>query len=273
VVRSRSRRPARRKLWLAGALALLALAFPASAFAHTATGTVSCTGADFTWTNFSAAGPNTVHWKVTVDGVTLQQGTTVIGATGSLHVPFTLHDTHTAQPFSWWLSTDTADHNSLPPDTPAGPAQKLNCPATPPPPPPPPPPPTPTPTPAPPVTPVAPAATPTPTPASGVAGTQARSATARLSAQSRCATRTARITVSGRQLRSVTFFVNGRRVRTVTVRSGVTRVTANIPVRRSGAARQTVTARVTFRNGAAARTLTAHATRCAAAAVRPQFTG
>jgi hypothetical protein len=34
-----------------------------------------------------------------------------------------------------------------------------------------------------------------------------------------------------------------------------------------------VTARVTFRNGAAARTLTARATRCAQAAVQPQFTG
>jgi len=67
--------------------------------------------------------------------------------------------------------------------------------------------------------------------------------------------------------------VNGRRVRTVAVRSGQTRVTVSVPLRRSGAARQTVTARVSFRNGAAARTLTAHARRCAAAAVRPQFTG
>jgi hypothetical protein len=123
------------------------------------------------------------------------------------------------------------------------------------------------------VTPVTPAATPAPTPAAGVAGTQARSATARVSAQRRCATRRARITVSGRLIRRVTFFVNGRRVRTVTVRAGQTRVTASVPLRRSGAARQTVTARVTFRNGAAARTLTARATRCAAAAVRPQFTG
>jgi hypothetical protein len=59
----------------------------------------------------------------------------------------------------------------------------------------------------------------------------------------------------------------------VTVRSGQTRVSLSVPVRRSGPARQTVTARVTFRNGAASRTLTAHATRCAASGVSPNFTG
>jgi hypothetical protein len=62
-------------------------------------------------------------------------------------------------------------------------------------------------------------------------------------------------------------------VRTVTVPSGRRSISVNVPVRRFGARRQTVTARVTFRNGARARTLTASATRCAQGAVSPQFTG
>jgi hypothetical protein len=57
------------------------------------------------------------------------------------------------------------------------------------------------------------------------------------------------------------------------VRSSQRRVTVAVPLSRGGAARQTVTARVTFRNGAAARTLTTRATRCAQGAVSPQFTG
>jgi hypothetical protein len=259
-----------------GALVLLALAFPASAFAHTPQATVSCDAADFTWTNFGA-GPNTVHWKVTVDNLA-KQNTTVIGTTGKLHVPLNIADgkTHTIAAFSWWDAKDTSDGNSRPANSPALDSKTLTCAAPPPPPTPPAPTPTPTPTPAPPapsVTPAAPAAAPAPAPAAGVAGTQAASATARVSAQRQCATRSARITVSGRQIRRVTFFVNGHRVRTVTVRAGATRVTASVRLRRSGAARQTVTARVTFRNGAASRTLTTRATRCAAAAVRPQFTG
>src|SRR3954454_8495582 len=260
--------PAGRMLRRAGLVALLAFAFPAPAMAHTPAATVSCTGVDFAWTAF-AAGPNTVHWKVTVD-TTVQQGTTTIDSTGSLHVPLTLNDgkVHTVQAFSWWAANETSDGNARPASSPPIANTQQTC-AAPPPPPPPPSPPPPPPPPGPTVTPVTPAAT----PASAVAGTQARSGTARVSAQTRCATRAARITVSGRLISRVTFFVNGRRVRTVAVPSGGTRVTVSVPLRRSGAARQTVTARVTFRNGAAARTLTARATRCAAAAVRPQFTG
>jgi hypothetical protein len=112
-----------------------------------------------------------------------------------------------------------------------------------------------------------------PAPASTVAGTQARSATARLRTQSRCGTRAFRVTISGRNIRRVTLFVAGRRVRTVTMPAGRRSITVSVPVRRFGARRQSVRARVTFRNGAAARTLTASATRCAQTAVSPQFTG
>jgi hypothetical protein len=112
-----------------------------------------------------------------------------------------------------------------------------------------------------------------PVPASTVAGTQARSATARLRTQSRCGTRAFRVTISGRNIRRVTLFVAGRRVRTITVPAGRRSITVSVPVRRFGARRQSVRARVTFRNGAPARTLTASATRCAQNSVSPQFTG
>jgi hypothetical protein len=122
---------------------------------------------------------------------------------------------------------------------------------------------------------VTPAAAPAPVtaPTTVVAGTRAARATARVSAQRSCATRRARITVSGRSISRVTFFVNGHRVRTVRVRSNQRRLTVSVPLRRSGAARQRVRVRVTFRNGAPSRTLNATARRCAQTAVQPQFTG
>lgn len=123
----------------------------------------------------------------------------------------------------------------------------------------------------------APVATTTPAPrrpaANDVAGTQARSARASLRAPRRCASRAFRVTVSGRSIRTVTFSVAGRRVRSVTVPAGRRTLTVSLPVRRFGARRQSVQARVTFRNGAPARTLAASATRCAQGAVAPQFTG
>jgi len=79
--------------------------------------------------------------------------------------------------------------------------------------------------------------------------------------------------VSGRSIRRVTFWVGGRRVRTVAVAAGRRSITVSLPVRRFGARRQPVQARVTFGSGARARTLTASATRCAEGAVSPQFTG
>ena len=267
MVRNSSRRSLGRKLRAAGALALLALVFPASAFAHTPQATVSCTGADFTWTAFAAA-PNTVHWRVTVDGATFREGTTQIGPTGNLHVPYTLNDTHTVEAFSWWAANETSDRNVRAPNSPAIAHELLNCPATPTTPPPA------TTTATPPATPAAaPAPVVQPAPQSVVAGTQAAAATARVAAQRSCAARTARVTITGRSIRQVTFFVNGRRARIVTVRAGARRLTVSVPLSRGGAARQRIRATVTFRNGAPARTLNTTARRCAQAAVQPQFTG
>jgi hypothetical protein len=245
---------------------LLALVFPASALAHTPAATVSCNGSQFTWTDFRN-GTNTVHWRVTVDGATFQEGTTTFQGNvgGSQTVPYTLTGTHTVAAYSWWAANETSDGNARPEPGPVLASQTLTCPAAAPPAVPPATPPA--------ATPPAAGNIPATTPASSVAGTEAASATAAVRAQRSCASRTASITVSGRQIRQVTFSVNGHRVRTVRVRSSQRRVTVAVPLSRGGAARQTVTARVTFRNGAAARTLTTRATRCAQGAVSPQFTG
>ncbi len=110
-------------------------------------------------------------------------------------------------------------------------------------------------------------------PASQVEATRARSATAGLRTPTRCSSTTFRVTISGRNIRRVTFRVAGRVVRTVTMPAGRRTLSVNLPVRRFGARRQSVQARVTFRDGARARTLAASATRCAQGAVSPQFTG
>jgi len=129
---------------------------------------------------------------------------------------------------------------------------------------------------APPVAPATPpAAAPAPAvtpPASGVAGVTVRSpATARASFQSSCASRTARITIRGTQMRSVVLSVNGHRVRTVRVSSKTRTLRVSVPIARGRS--QIVSARVSFRNGTRAKTLTNRAVRCAAAQVAPQFTG
>ena len=158
MVRNSSRRSLGRKLRAAGALALLALVFPASAF---------------------AAAPNTVHWRVTVDGATFREGATQIGAAGNLHVPYTLNDTHTVEAFSWWAANETSDRNVRAPNSPAIAHELLNCPATPT-------------TPPPAWRAAAPAPVVQPGPQSVVAGTQAAAATRAVAAQRSCAARAAR---------------------------------------------------------------------------------
>jgi hypothetical protein len=117
-------------------------------------------------------------------------------------------------------------------------------------------------------------APPAPPPASAVAGEQvtAPARIAKLGAQSACPTRVVQVTVTGRQMRDIAFSINGRHVRTVSVRAGQRSVKASLPMRNRRAS-QVVTARVRFRNGARARTLSTRASRCAEAAVQPTFTG
>ena len=258
------------------ALAALALLAPAAAQAHTGAAQVACTGADFNFKLF-APGPNTVHYAVTVDGTTAASGDFTLNANGgregALHVPLALTGNHLVTANAWWGRAGIVDGNTRSSYAPPLAKQKVYCP----------PPVTPPAPPAtPPATPPAPPATPpaattpppaaTPPPAGAVAGVSVSSpASARASFASSCASRTARITIVGRQMRSVTLFVNGHRIRTMQVAAGTRTLHIRVPIARGRA--QIVSARVTFRNGARARTLRNHAVRCAAAQVQPQFTG
>jgi hypothetical protein len=257
----------------AGGLALLVLiAFPGAAQAHTGSATVSCTSADFQFTRFMP-GSNTVHYKVTVDNVTVAGSDFVLnqsgGSAGSLHVPLDVHGTHTVSAYAWWGPVGTvAGHTGGSSSVPMATEQVTCAPA--------PPAPAPQPAPAPaPASAAAPATAPAAAPQGAVQGVKV-SSPARIATlagmQKSCASQTVRISVAGRSMSTISFSVNGRHVRTVKVRSGKRSVIATLPMvnRRSA---QVVTARVTFRNGARARTLSARTNRCAQAAVQPQFTG
>jgi hypothetical protein len=256
----------------AGALALLALVFPAAALAHSGSATVSCSAADFDFYNFGA-GSNTVHYAVKVDNVPVAGGNFALnqagGTKGVLHVPLAVYGAHTVTAYAWWgpvgtVAGHTGGSATVPmavgnvscaaaPAPPAAPAPAAPAPAAPAP------------------AAAAPAAA---APASGVLGTQVTSPArvARLAASRSCTSRRVRLTVAGRSMRRITIRVNGRVVRTVNVPSGRRSVLVSLPMRSRRAA-QVVTARVTFRNGARPRTLVARTQRCAQAAVQPQFTG
>ena len=244
-----------RAIRIAVAALAVALVLPVAAEAHTVTPNVNCSAATLSYE--STAG-TTLSYEIVVNGVPTVANSFVVPATqltGTLSVPYSAP----AGPFTVTVNAvfSTGERGSV--------TQSLMCTA----------PPAPPAAPAPPVTtPAAGGTAPVAQkPAQSVAGTEAASASANVAAQKACASRSARITVSGRLIRQVTFSVNGRRVRTVSVRASQRRVRVSVPLSRGGAARQTVTVRVTFRNGAAPRTLTARATRCAQGAVSPQFTG
>lgn len=105
-----------------------------------------------------------------------------------------------------------------------------------------------------------------------VAPRRVRSAAARLVGPKRCVSNRYSVAVTGGPVRSVSFWVNGKRVKTVRARTGQRRFTANIPLR-SAVAR--VQARVSFASDARPRSRTLRTTirRCAPRVVRPQFTG
>jgi hypothetical protein len=265
----------------AGTLALLVLAFPAAALAHTGSAIVSCTAADYHFSHF-LAGANTVHYTVVADNVAVAHGDFTLnqagGTAGALHVPLALSGTHTVSSYAWWgpagtVKRQTGGSYAVPMAT-----QQMTC--------------TPPPAaqvPAPPVAPVAPVATvpavpavavpsvavaPIPAPAGAVLGQTVSSAarSARLGARAACSTRAVQVTVVGRRMRDIAFSINGRHIRTIVVRSGQRSVTASLPMRNPRTA-QVVAARVRFRNGAGPRVLTARTSRCAQVAVAPQFTG
>jgi hypothetical protein len=121
------------------------------------------------------------------------------------------------------------------------------------------------------------AVAPAPAAAGAVKGVTVRRGTARLAAVGTCPiTALVPLRVQGRQIRSVTYSVDGRRIATVTRADSIGRWTARVDPRRLRTGVHRVRARVQFRTGAGpARTLTMSFRTCArpAAQVQPQFTG
>jgi hypothetical protein len=113
---------------------------------------------------------------------------------------------------------------------------------------------------------------PAPRPVVQVAPRRVRSAAARLVGPKRCVSNRYSVAVTGGPVRSVSFWVNGKRVKTVTARTGQRRFRFNRALRTPVAR---VEARVNFASNAspATRRLRKTIRRCAPAAVRPQFTG
>src|SRR5436190_7573377 len=227
------------------------LALPAAAQAHTVTPSVDCSAATLV---YESTPGTTLNYEIVVNGVSAVKDSFVVPSSpvsGTLTVPYTAP----TGPFTVSANADfsTGETGTV--------TKSMTC-TTPP-------------APAPATAPPAPAAAPppappvaAPSPASAVAGKQvtAPARIAGLRAQSACPTRVVRVTVVGRQMRDIAFSINGRHVRTVSVRAGQRAVTASLPMR-NGRESQVVTARVRFRNGARPRTLSTRASRCAQASV------
>jgi hypothetical protein len=244
----------------AGALALLALAFPAAAQAHHAVVTATCTEATFKYESFHFAG--NARWEVKVDSAVVASGTHKFNTVSSvLRVPLTIHGKHTVTARTWWerygktYGAKTTEYVDCA-EAPVAPSSSGSAPVAV--------------APAPVAAAPAPAA-PAPVPAAGgVQGVQVTSpARAVLGTRASCESKTVRATVTGRGMRRVTFSINGRVVRTVAVRSG--RNTVRAVLRRRGSGVQALTVRVQYANRT--QVLTARANRCAQAQVQPQFTG
>jgi hypothetical protein len=121
-------------------------------------------------------------------------------------------------------------------------------------------------------------AAPRPAPAQQVLAAEQQQAPrgrARLRGPSGCVYRPFRATVTGRQIRRVTFFVDGRRVALRRARNGQRTFTARILATRLSFGVHRVTARVVFRTASRtrARTLVLSFQHCARQAPSPRFTG
>jgi hypothetical protein len=239
------------------------LALPAAAQAHTVTPSVDCSAATLVYE--STAGTK-LSYEIVVNGVSAVKDSFVIPSSpvsGTLTVPYS------APTGEFTVSVDakfsTGETGTV--------TKTMTC-STPAPAPPPAAAPPPTPSAASPPAPAATAVTTAPPPANAVAGEQVSrpASRARLAAQSACLARVVRVTVAGRRMRDVAFAINGRHVRTITVRAGQRSVKVSLPMRNRRTS-QVVTARVRFRNGARPRTLRARASRCGQAGVQPTFTG
>jgi uncharacterized repeat protein (TIGR01451 family) len=82
------------------AVALSALVVTSLAPAHTGTVSPSCSGVQFTFSDFP--GTDTVTYSVSVDGSTVASGTISVTNSGSLNVPLSLTGTHTVSGTASW---------------------------------------------------------------------------------------------------------------------------------------------------------------------------
>jgi hypothetical protein len=125
---------------------------------------------------------------------------------------------------------------------------------------------------APPAPGVAPAPPTPPPPAAVVRGERRQAPTARLSAPKGCVSRRYTVAVTGGPIRSVTFLLNGRKVRTLRARPGQRRFAVRLPAS-SPIGRVVARVRFTSRATRRTRTLRVRVPRCARRAVTPRFTG
>jgi len=130
-----------------------ALLFPAAASAHNANATITCDAVRTTYDTFWASdilgGSNTIHYRVTVDGNSVYDGTYVLneaaGSAGSQTLALSISDgaTHTVAFYAAWGpangTTTVLDDSGGSMDSPRS-SQTLMCPPPPPEQPPPPPP-------------------------------------------------------------------------------------------------------------------------------------
>jgi hypothetical protein len=119
---------------------------------------------------------------------------------------------------------------------------------------------------------VAPVPSAPPPPAVSVRGERRQSAAARLTAPAGCVSRRYTVAVTGGPIRSVTFLLNGRQVRTLRARRGQRRFAVRLP---ASAPIGRVVARVRFTAQATrrTRTLRVRVPRCARRVATPRFTG
>ncbi len=167
------------------------------------------------------------------------------------------------------------------PTPPAKPTPTPTPPAKPTPTPTPPATPTPTPTPTPEPTPVPtpePTATPSSTPPESrgevLSATETTpSGTARLTGMTGCVKTTSTAKVTGRNIRSVAFSLDGRKLGTAKASKSGTLASTKVKTARLKAGAHKLTAKVTFSDGTKAKTLTARFTRCSSTKLSPRFTG
>jgi len=106
----------------------------------------------------------------------------------------------------------------------------------------------------------------------GVLGTQVVRSAAALAAPKQCVSRRFTVAITAGRARSVTFFVNGKRFRTLAARACQRRFSVQVP-QPTPVSRVVVVVRFRANTSPATRTLRTTVRRCAQQAVQPQFTG